>query len=158
MIKKGFGLSVDDKRFLFSINMDFFSYKYEDKVSPTIQKDRVYHIKGLIQFNLLQRPTHDLYFGGAFVRLETLIARYKEGEVDPETALLNRQRYWVASPQLSYYFIVPFHPEQKWALKLGGFVSYAIPLQGYYAPTQKAVSRARNNEMCYDSRKKNRSD
>lgn len=127
---KGIGVSIDNQRLSFGIEMDFFSFK--NKENNSIRKDRVYHIKGVFNVNVLNHPQHTLYVGGTFGRLETLLANYDPDEIDPDISIYNSQRYWVASPQLTYYYSIPIGSQDKWMLKLGGYVSYSIPIQGYY--------------------------
>lgn len=127
---KGIGISFDYQRFSLGFEMDFFNFRYT--IIDYDRNNRAYHIKGIINFNLLDNPKHMLYAGASFGRLETFHASYSEPEYDPEIAIYNSQRYWVASPQLTYHYLLPFGSESKWALKLGGYASYSIPIQGYY--------------------------
>lgn len=127
---KGIGVSIDNQRLSIGVEMDFFSFK--NFVYNNQRKDRVYHIKGVINVNLLTDSQHTLYVGGTFGRLETILARYDPTEIEPGIAIYNLQKYWVASPQLTYYYSIPIGTQEKWMLKLGGYVSYSVPIQGYY--------------------------
>lgn len=129
-ISKGIGISLEDKNFFFALEMDFF--KFKNRVDNRIQKDHAFHIKGAMNIKMLDLAKHSLCLGASFGRLESFRARYSPEEYDPELDKYNSQRYWVVSPQLSYSYLLPFHKDSKWTLKLGTFISYAIPLQGYY--------------------------
>lgn len=127
---KGIGLSFDYQRFSLGLEMDFFNFKYT--IIEYERTNRAYHIKGIINFDLLDNTKHKFHVGASFGRLETFHASYNEAEYDSGIAIYNSQRYWVASPQLTYHYLIPFGSENKWALKLGGYASYSIPVQGYY--------------------------
>lgn len=140
---KGIGLSFDYQRFSFGLEMDFFNFKYT--VIENDRNNRAYHIKAVVNFDLLDSPKHKFYAGASFGRLETFHASYSEAEYDPEIAIYNSQRYWVASPQLTYHYLIPFGSESKWGLKLGGYASYSIPIQGYYFDND--VQKLPNKEL-----------
>ena len=131
---KGVSISLENKHFLFALEMDFFKFKNE--VDNRILKDHAYHIKGAMNVRVINNDIHSLYLGAALGRLESFRARYSPEEYDPELDKYNLQRYWVASPQLSYSYLLPFYKDSKRALKLGAYISYSAPFQGYY-PTQK---------------------